>query len=150
MAWRKLGVAYVAMNGAYPQSLVDSALTHAFIHRDRLTAREREMTTASYYLSGPGRDRARAAEAYQQMLASGDSEVALNNYGLVLISQRRWADAEAVLAATARFPGTARAGLDNLARRGGRRRAFAVCPTPGRRCDQEVGLADADGGSPAW
>ena len=114
MAWRKLGVAYSAMNGAYPQSLVDSALTHAFVHRDRLTAREREMTIGSYYLNGPGRDRTRAAEAYRQMLASGDSEVALNNYGLVLISQRRWADAEAVLAATARFPGTARTGLDNL------------------------------------
>ncbi len=114
MAWRKLGVAYAAMAGAYPQSLVDSAFTHAFVHRDRLTRREREMTTASYYMLGPGHDRARAADAYRQMLASGDSDIALNNYGIVLTSQRRYAAAESVLTATAHFPVTARIGLDNL------------------------------------
>ena len=113
MAWRKLGVAYAAM-GAFPQSVVDSAFTHAFVHRDRLTQRERDITTGSYYVLGPGRDRSRAADAYRQLLASGDSDIALNNYGLILVSQRRWAEAESLFAATAHFRGTARTGRDNL------------------------------------
>ncbi len=113
MAWRKLGIAYLA-SGAYPQSAVDSALTRAYAHRDRLTDRERALTEATYFFSGPGRDRARAGAAYERLLAAGDSDIALNNYGLVQMRRRRYAAAESLFRAALRFRSTTRTAAGNL------------------------------------
>jgi tetratricopeptide (TPR) repeat protein len=101
MAWRKLGTAYGA-GGQYPQSLVDSAYQQAYRFRDRLTPRERLLTVASYF-GGPGHDRARAAAAYEQLLAQGDSDIALNNYAIIQTSRRRYASAESLLIAATRL-----------------------------------------------
>ena len=106
MAWRKLAAVYNA-SGAYPQSAVDSALTKAYVHRDRLTARERTVTEGSYFFFGPGHDRARSASAYEHLLASGDSDLALNNYGLIQSARRRYAAAESLFRAAGRFGASA-------------------------------------------
>jgi tetratricopeptide (TPR) repeat protein len=101
MAWRKLGTAYGA-GGQYPQSLVDSAYLQAYRFRDRLTPRERLLTVASYF-GGPGHDRARSAAAYEQLLAQGDSDIALNNYAIIQTARRRYASAESLLIAATRI-----------------------------------------------
>jgi tetratricopeptide (TPR) repeat protein len=101
MAWRKLGTAYSA-GGQYPQSLVDSAYLQAYRFRDRLTPRERLLTVASYF-GGPGHNRARSAAAYEQLIAQGDSDIALNNYAIIQTSRRRYASAESLLTAATRI-----------------------------------------------
>ena len=103
MAWRKLGVVYAGGAGAFPQSMVDSALANAYHFRDRLTRREALLTVGSYFMSGPGRERARAAAAYEQLLAAGDSDVALNNYALIEQGRRHYAKAESLLVAAKRI-----------------------------------------------
>ncbi len=68
MAYRKLAAsaANIGLGGA----LVDSAITHAFNHRDHLTERERLIVEARYYgLDAPGHDRPRAVAALQALLA---------------------------------------------------------------------------------
>jgi eukaryotic-like serine/threonine-protein kinase len=101
MAWRKLGTAYGA-GGQYPQSLVDSAYLQAYRFRDRLTPRERLLTVASYF-GGPGHNRARSAAAYEQLIAQGDSDIALNNYAIIQTARRRYASAESLLIAATRI-----------------------------------------------
>ena len=113
MAWRKLAAVYNS-SGAYPLSVVDSVLTKAYLHRDRLTTREREITEASYFYFGPGHDRVRAGAAYERLLASGDSDLALNNYGLVQNSRRRYAAAESLFRAASKLGGSAAPALANI------------------------------------
>ena len=100
MAWRKLGSVYNA--AGYPAEAADSVLAKAFKFRDRLTPHERLATEGSYYYSGPGRNRGRAAAAYEQMLAEGDSVIAANNLGLIEASRRRYARAESLFRANMR------------------------------------------------
>jgi tetratricopeptide (TPR) repeat protein len=91
-AWRKLGTAYA--NAGYPQSLVDSAVTKAFLLRSRLTENERYLAEGYYYLNGRGHDREKGLAAYQALLARGDSVYAANNIGVVYSTRRDWAVAE--------------------------------------------------------
>jgi hypothetical protein len=58
MAWRKLASAYLV--AGYAQASRDSALERAYHFRDRLTATERLLTTAAYFMYGPGQDRGKA------------------------------------------------------------------------------------------
>ena len=109
-AWRKLGVAMGNMG--MPPSERDPVLDRAFALRDRLTERDRLRVTATYYWSGPGRDRAKAIEAYERLLARGDSDVVLNNLALALLNRREAARAESLYRAPSRAPSLLR--LSNL------------------------------------
>ncbi len=92
-AWRKL--AAVEISAQAPQSQIDSALTQAYLHRDRVSGSERDFVIAMYYGSGPGRDRGRAVAAYEEALGRGDSEV-VNNLAVYLTSRREFARAESL------------------------------------------------------
>ena len=95
MAWRKLGVAL--NNSGLPRPRVDSALERAYRFRDRLTERERLLTEGTYYQLGPGRDRRRAIQAYERLLAIDPTESgAANNLGSILSGRRDFARAESV------------------------------------------------------
>jgi tetratricopeptide (TPR) repeat protein/TolB-like protein len=100
MAWRKLGMVYV--NSNYPPASIDSAMSQAYRFRDRLSRKERLATTAAYFQNGSGQDRARAAEALEQILASGDSDIAANNLGLIFESRRQYTKAESLFKAATR------------------------------------------------
>jgi tRNA A-37 threonylcarbamoyl transferase component Bud32/tetratricopeptide (TPR) repeat protein len=78
MAYRKLGV--TLSNIGMPRAQIDSALTRAYELRNRLPERERYLTTASYFGTGPGLDRQKAAQAFEQVLAldSLDMTAAVN------------------------------------------------------------------------
>ena len=97
MAYRKLGV--TLNNLRMSRAAIDSALSRAYQYRDRLPERERYVTIATYYQTGSGSDRQKAAEAWQQALAIDSTEVAAlvnlaNNYR----SRRQFARAETLYA----------------------------------------------------
>ena len=100
MAWRLLGTLYSNLN--YPRASVDSALGRAYRLRDRLTDVERLRTEATYFNTGPGRDRERALRVYEEMSARGDSGSAANNHGLILMERREYDKALPYLARSAR------------------------------------------------
>ena len=98
MAWRKLGVAL--SNSGMPRPRVDSALEKAYRFRDRLTERERLMAEGTYYHLGPGRDRGRAIQAYERLLAIDPTESgAANNLASILLGRRDFARAESLFKA---------------------------------------------------
>ncbi len=78
MAYRKLGV--TLSNLGMPRAQIDSALTRAYQLRNRLPEKEKYLTIASYYQTGPGFDRQKAAEALQQVLSidTGDMTASVN------------------------------------------------------------------------
>ncbi len=97
MAYRKLGV--TLSNLGLSRASIDSALSRAYQYRDRLPERERYVTIATYFQTGPGFDRQKAAEAWQQALGIDSTEVAAlvnlaNNYR----SRRQFARAESLYA----------------------------------------------------
>ena len=95
MAWRKLGVAL--SNSGMPRPRVDSALSRAYQFRDRLTERERLLAEGTYYQLGPGRDRRRAIQAYDRLLALDPTESgAANNLASILMGRRDFARAESL------------------------------------------------------
>ena len=95
MAWRKLGVAL--SNAGLGRARVDSALANAYRFRDRLTERERLMAEGTYYHLGPGRDRRRAIQAYERLLAIDPAEGgATNNLASILIGRRDFVRAESL------------------------------------------------------
>jgi tRNA A-37 threonylcarbamoyl transferase component Bud32/tetratricopeptide (TPR) repeat protein len=95
-AYRKLGI--VLSNIDRPREQSDSAFERAFRYRDRLTDRERNLAVGSYYFIGPGRDRQKAAAAYEAILEHDSLDyVALNNYSIILGDRREWDRSEAVL-----------------------------------------------------
>ena len=100
-AWSALGATLSNYGGA--QSAIDSAITQAYRYRDKLTARERGLIVGRYYSLGPGRDRAKAIEAYQAILATGDSTPAAVNLGESLRSRREFARVESLNLAAARL-----------------------------------------------
>jgi tRNA A-37 threonylcarbamoyl transferase component Bud32/tetratricopeptide (TPR) repeat protein len=99
--WRKLAVALG--NAGMPVAQSDSALSRAYGLRDRLSERERDIITASWFRFGAHRDRARALAVYDAMLARGDSDViALNNLALELLGRREYARSETLYRAALR------------------------------------------------
>jgi tetratricopeptide (TPR) repeat protein len=92
MAWRKLAIVY-ADAGMSP-ALIDSAITRAYRNRDHLTDRERYATIGTYFDVGPGRDRAKAAQAYQQAIAAGEYSASAHNLGNALVSLRQYTRAD--------------------------------------------------------
>jgi tetratricopeptide (TPR) repeat protein len=92
MAWRKLAVAYNV--GAYPAALVDSASVRAFQLRDRLPDIERLNVVGLYYGWGPGRDRAKATEAFEAL--SAISPTGYHNLAVQYASRRDYARAESL------------------------------------------------------
>ncbi|MEP7065335.1 MAG: protein kinase, partial [Gemmatimonadota bacterium] len=99
-AYRKLGI--VLSNIDRPREQSDSAFERAFRYRDRLTERERNLAVGSYYFIGPGRDRQKAAAAYEAILERDSTDyVALNNFAIILGDRRDWARSESVLRRTA-------------------------------------------------
>src|SRR5260370_14804195 len=74
-----------------------SAATHAFRHRDRLPARERDHTAAYYYFVVDYQP-AVAIAAYEDVLAlDAHDHIALNNLSLMLMRRREFAAAESLL-----------------------------------------------------
>jgi tetratricopeptide (TPR) repeat protein len=95
MAYRKLGVALG--NSGMPRPQIDSALTRAYQYRDRLPERERYLATGTYFASGPGRDRVKAIEAFQQALNADTSDAtAVNNLAGIYRARRDLARAESL------------------------------------------------------
>lgn len=79
MAWRKLGVHFLN-EGRNPARARD-AIARAYELRDRLTPRERHLTSAIYHDVVSG-DQARVIQAYESVLESHPEEgTALNNLG---------------------------------------------------------------------
>ncbi|HEX9563748.1 MAG TPA: serine/threonine-protein kinase [Gemmatimonadaceae bacterium] len=95
-AWRLL--AQTLGNYGMPPSSIDSAITRAYALRDRLPDNARDRIVGTYY-AGTGNDRAKAIEAYERMLARGDS-FPLNNLGGLLGSRREFARAEVLMRAS--------------------------------------------------
>jgi serine/threonine-protein kinase len=94
MAYRSLGLMYANMR--FPRSKVDSAFAQAYRHRDRLTERERYLTTIDFF-SGPGSDRARSIAAAEEFLSKAPGEFAsFNNLGLQYLSRRDYPRAESL------------------------------------------------------
>ena len=100
-AWSSLGATLSNYGGT--RSAIDSAVTQAYRYRDRLPARERDLIVGRYYSLGPGRDRAKAIEAYAAILQRGDSTTAAVNLGESLRSRREYARAESLNLAAARI-----------------------------------------------
>lgn len=97
MAYRRLFV----VAGTLGLGDRDSAIWHAYRHRDHLTERERLAVTAMFYsLPGYGGDRPKAINAYERLIALGDSSQ-LVNLASVYRFRRDYARSEslAVLAA---------------------------------------------------
>jgi tetratricopeptide (TPR) repeat protein len=93
MAWTALAATY--RDAGMPPDLANDADERAYRHRDRLPDRERYHAVGSYFRRGPGRDRARAAEAYEAGLRL-DTGFFANNLGLLYQSRREYARAESL------------------------------------------------------
>jgi tRNA A-37 threonylcarbamoyl transferase component Bud32 len=144
MAYRKLGV--TLGNLGMPRAPIDSALSRAYQYRERLPELERYITIATYYQTGPGFDRQKAAEAWQQALAVDSTEVAAlvnlaNNYR----SRRQLARAESLYAAVNASP-RGQLCRDVVGRRQAVRRRIGVRrgtpPLP--QCPNRAGLPRGD------
>ncbi|MFL5493239.1 MAG: protein kinase domain-containing protein [Gemmatimonadales bacterium] len=110
MAYRKLAVLLGNTDASY--SLVAQAATRAFSHRDRLPELEGDLT-AGYYYQFVAYDPAKASAAYHAALAvDSDNLIALNNFAVLLLGQREWAQAES-LAVRASTLGRGAAFFDN-------------------------------------
>ena len=114
MAYRKLGV--TLSNLGMSRAAIDSALSRAYEYRDRLPERERYVTIATYFQTGPGFDRQKAAEAYQQAVAIDSTDVTAlvglaNNYR----SRRQFARAESLYAAVNASPRASQVSWSNYA-----------------------------------
>ena len=93
MAYRSLGIAYG--NLSLPREKSDSAFAKAYRYRDRLSERERYLTTANYYQVV--RDRAREMAAYDEFLAHYPHDYAIpTNLGLRYETRREWTKAESL------------------------------------------------------
>jgi len=106
MAYRKLGISL--SNSGMPRAQIDSALTRAFKYSARLPEKERFLAIGSYYQSGPGFDRKKAAEAFARVLSVDSMDpAALNNLANVWRGLRQFTRAESLyqrLVASPRAP----------------------------------------------
>jgi len=94
MGWRRLAVAYAL--AVMPPEVVEDAATRAYRHRDRLPERERYLTEGLYFDRGPGRDRARAIEAYDAAIRSGVRGEVEHDLAELFRSRREFARAESL------------------------------------------------------
>ncbi|MBA2685590.1 MAG: tetratricopeptide repeat protein [Gemmatimonadaceae bacterium] len=95
MAYRKLGKAL--LNDGRPREQSDAAFERAYRYRDRLTERERYLTTAAYFEWGPGRDRQRAIAAYESLLERDSLDpLALANLANLFSRRREFDRAESL------------------------------------------------------
>jgi tetratricopeptide (TPR) repeat protein len=93
-AWQLLAIATINDNG--PRSEVEHAMQRAYDLRDRLPERERLSTEATYFMTGPHRDRAPALSAYLGLVRQGDTIAPATNAGEILRSERLYARAESL------------------------------------------------------
>jgi tetratricopeptide (TPR) repeat protein len=97
----------VLNNAGRPRASVDSAALQAYRQRMRLPESRRDYIVGYYYQSGPGRDRAKAVDAYEAMLRRGDTATAAlnpaNNLALLLNTRRQTARAESLYRASTRL-----------------------------------------------
>ena len=114
MAYRKLGVAL--SNNGMPRPQSDSALTRALQFSKRLPEKERYLAIGTYYDIGPGRDRRKASDAFQQVLNIDSLDpAALNNLANDLRSLRQYARAESLFRVIATSPRAPQVSLSNYA-----------------------------------
>jgi eukaryotic-like serine/threonine-protein kinase len=101
-AWNSLAAELSNYGGS--QSAIDSAVTRAYLLRDRLPAIERDAVTARYYSLGPGHDTQKAIAAYESILRRGDSiPPVLANLGEQYRRIREYAKAESLNMASRRL-----------------------------------------------
>jgi eukaryotic-like serine/threonine-protein kinase len=95
MAYRKLAV--TSSNAGLGYGKFEEAITMAYRLRDRLTERERYLTTADYHRGVTG-DRPKAAAAFEAVLENYPSEaIAIANFATLLYNRREFARAETLL-----------------------------------------------------
>jgi tRNA A-37 threonylcarbamoyl transferase component Bud32/tetratricopeptide (TPR) repeat protein len=105
--WRKLAVA-MSNRGGFTVSASDSVLDRALALSGRLNERDRDRIQGFYHTNSTHGNRAKAIEAYERMLARGDSAVAINNLALAYESRREFGRSDTLFrAAVARTPGSA-------------------------------------------
>ena len=96
------GSAYRALAIALRNRGVDragqiEALEKAYAHADRLPRTERFLSIAAYWSQGPKPDMAKAAQAYDSVLAGDPTQyAALNNLGLIYQGRRQFGQAESL------------------------------------------------------
>lgn len=113
MAWRKLGVELGNMG--IRRERAAEALRRAYELRDRLPEKERYHAEAVYHFR-VARDFDAAMEAYRKVLALDPEDfVASNNLPLLLIEERRWAEAESILQRAVMGPAVSHWHYSNLA-----------------------------------
>lgn len=93
LAYRQLSESLINEGGTSAAS--DSAITRAYRFRARLGERERLAVTGDYFGRGPGRDRAKAIEAFQTQLEMGDYSNT-NSLGVLLATRREFARADSL------------------------------------------------------
>jgi eukaryotic-like serine/threonine-protein kinase len=99
MAYRMLGI--FLSNIEAPQPSVDSALSAAYRHRDRLTERERHLAEAAYFGE---HDREKAGAAYGALLALNPQDAsALDNVGNIDLTRRQYATADTLFSRALRI-----------------------------------------------
>jgi len=93
-AWRKLGIVY--FNSFMPRDRQDSAFARAYRFRERLTEVDRLRTIADF-ANGPGRDRARAISAEEELIRRFPNAAGVyNNLALDVLTRRELARAESL------------------------------------------------------
>ena len=100
-AWQLIEVA--GANSTMSRGAIDSASAKVFRYRDRLPESVRLSVIASYYRTGQGRDRAKAADAYQRMFNRDSTAINAIFVAAMANNRRQFARAESLLVfATAR------------------------------------------------
>ncbi len=99
MAWRLLRVSAGSI-GIGSAQYRDSVLQAAFRHRDRATPIERDLITAIYH-QAIGRDRAKAASAYEAIVQRDPDNVpAIHSLAIIYTTRREFARAESLFKRT--------------------------------------------------
>jgi tetratricopeptide (TPR) repeat protein len=124
MAWRLLGQAW--LNAGMPRPSADSALERAYRLRGKLSEREQRFVEATYWRSGPLRNRPASIAGWEAVMAGGnaaDTSAAANYLALEYVSRRQYDKADSLYAlairtdSTQAFPYTSRvANLVNTGR----------------------------------
>ncbi len=103
MAWRKLGV--LLSNEARNPVEILEAVSTAYLHRNRLTEMERQLTEAFYYTAGPKPDRGKALAAYEAAARIDSlSTAAINNAGTIHSEMNNSEKAEEYFRRVVRLP----------------------------------------------